>query len=128
LKIKKLIIQDVLEFDTDECGHVTTRDDLIQIKLWNNFGEIKILMGTINFYFRNHDFSYSGILNKKNSDDLFNTWNYTDVSNFILRKYDTDFYCDIDYCFYHDDFPEQYRDYRYFIRQFPEHDYMKINI
>jgi hypothetical protein len=120
-------LEDLIELDTDECGHVTTQDDLIQIKLWINYGEVKFLVGTISFRYKDRNFSYSGILCKNNSDDLFNTWNYTKVSNFVLRRNENDLFFDIDYWFYHDNFPEQYRDYRNFINEFPKYSYMKIN-
>jgi hypothetical protein len=77
---------ELIELDTDELGFVTTQDDLIQIKFWKIHCDSLKLIGTITFRHHSYDFIFKGVVNRRNSTMILDTWFNTGISDFIIEK------------------------------------------
>ena len=116
---------ELLELDTEDNGFVTTQDDLIQIKIWKFISSSLELIGTITFHNNFDDHIFKGIVNRKNSRMILDTWYNTGISDFIVEKignvWNVDF-LGIKYVFN----PEQLSNYYKFKKEFPEYRQIKL--
>ena len=118
-------IEHLIELDTDELGFVTTQDDLIQIKIWKFINDNLDLIGTITFHHKLDDHIYKGIVNRKNSRMILDTWYNTGISDFIVEKVGNDLFVDflkIKYVFC----PNVLSNYYEFKKDYPEYRQLKL--
>jgi hypothetical protein len=116
---------ELIELDTDDNGFVTTQDDLVQIKIWKFISDSLELIGTITFHYHFDDHIFKGIVNKKNSSMILDTWYKTGISDFIVEKINDDWYVDflgIKYVFN----PDLLSDYYQFKKDYPEYRQLKL--
>ena len=116
---------ELIELDTDELGFVSTQDDLVQIKIWMFTKDSLELVGTITFHCNFEDYIFKGIVNRKNSRMVLDTWYNTGISDYILERVGDDLFVDflsIKYVFE----PKLLSDYYRFKRDYPEYRQLKL--
>jgi hypothetical protein len=94
MKMIDLNNDELVELDTDEYGFVKKQNDLIQIKIWKFISDSMELIGTITFHYGFDDHIFKGIVNKKNSLRLLDTWFNTGISDFIVMKIRNNWFID----------------------------------
>ena len=123
--MKDIEIDDLIELDTDDYGFVTIQDDLIQIKIWKIIHDSIKLIGTITFHYNFDDYIFKGIVNKRNSEMIIDTWFNTGISDYIVEKSGNDWYVDFlgtKYVFN----SEQLSNYYQFKKDYPEYRQLKL--
>jgi hypothetical protein len=116
---------ELIELDTDDYGFVTVQDDLIQIKIWKFIYDNLELIGTVTFHYHFEDYIFKGIVNRKNSSMILDTWFNTGISDYIVEKIGNDCFVDflkIKYVFN----PEQLSNYNQFKKDHPEYRQLKL--
>jgi len=116
---------ELIELDTDDSGFVTTQDDLIQIKIWKFISNSIELIGTITFHYNYDDHIFKGIVNRKNSKSILDTWYNTGISDYIVEKINNDWFVDFlgtKYVFR----PELLSNYHKFKKDYPEYQQLKF--
>jgi hypothetical protein len=116
---------ELIELDTDSYGFVTTQDDLVQIKIWKFVSSSLELVGTITFHHHFDDHIFKGIVNRKNSSMILDTWFNTGISEYLVEKINNDWFVDFlgtKYVFCQ----EQLSDYKQKKKDYPEYQQLKL--
>jgi hypothetical protein len=74
---------------------VQENKNVVQIKLWEIKDQRLILKGTMTFHIYEQNCIYSGILNDRNSEMLFNLWWETDITEYVVEEIDNEYFIDV---------------------------------
>jgi hypothetical protein len=85
----------VFELETDLSGDVKDTHNLTQIKLWERKDQGLILKGTMTFVWYEDPFTYSGILNKRNSEMFLRLWIEIGITEYVVEKIDNEYLVDV---------------------------------
>jgi hypothetical protein len=114
----------IFELETDLSGQVKDTHNLIQIKLWERKDQGLILKGTMTFHFYEDPFTYSGILNKRNSEMFLRLWIEIGITEYVVEKIDNEYFVDVLWAKY------MFTDYRNYylelVKEFPEYRNLKL--
>jgi hypothetical protein len=131
-KFENITHDDLNELETDNLGRVITDESLIQIQIRKSLNDDLLCIGTITFHLNKDDYICMGVTGNSLRQKLIDIWEYTGISNFILkRNYDNHQFYHVDMLYYLENgYADQILDYEKFILDYPEYDLtqFKVNI
>jgi hypothetical protein len=120
-------IDDIIELETNEYGQVITNKDLIQIKFWRLKNKVTQLVGTITFHHHESDYTFSGIVNRRNAGMIVNTWFNTGISDYVVEKINNVYFVDI-FWFKYYFYKGQIQYLMEFKSEYPEYKQLKLEV